>query len=615
MILAALGVVYGDIGTSPLYALRECFVGPHRVPVTPDNVLGLLSLVLWTLVILVCIKYLGLIMRADNRGEGGVLALMTLVTRGRDAGQRGRRLLIVFGLFGACLLYADAMITPAISVLSAVEGLNVATRFFQPYVVGISLVILTVLFLFQYRGTARIGAVFGPVMFLWFVVISVLGIRAIITEPSVLWAVNPWCAVRFFVNNGWMGFGVLGALFLIMTGAEVLYADMGHFGKRPIRAGWFYLVFPALLLNYFGQGAHLITNPHLTQNLFFQLVPSWALYPMVVLATAATVIASQAVISGAFSLTRQAIQLNYCPRLAIRQTSSAAIGQVYVPVVNWLVLLCTVALILGFRESGKLASAYGVAVATTMLITTLIMYVVARRIWGWSRLVSIPVVGAFLIFNVAFFVSNILKVGAGGWVPLVIGGAFYAVIVTWNKGRLYLKRKLDSFVIPIDMFLDDLRRQKPPRVSGTAVFLTGNSDGTPRTLLHNFKHNKILHDRIILLTIRTEEIPRIAPEERAEIVDLGQGFYRLQLTFGFSESPDLRLAFRQLRTTGFEMDVFDTTFFLGRETLVAAERSTFPGMGWQKFLFAFLSRNALDATKYFNLPANRVVEIGAQIEI
>lgn len=615
VIVAALGIVYGDIGTSPLYALRECFIGGHGIPVSHGNILGLLSLIFWTLTVLVCGKYLAFVMRADNHGEGGILALMTLVNRARAGSARLQRTLVILGLFGACLLYADAIITPAISVLSAVEGLNVTTRLFEKAVVPISLTILTVLFLFQYRGTARIGAVFGPIMVLWFAVLAVLGIAAIVREPVVLAALNPAYAVAYFVHNGWHGFPVLGSVFLIMTGGEVLYADMGHFGRRPIRLGWFWLVFPALLLNYFGQGAYLLGHPGGAENLFYRLAPGWGVYPLVALATMATVIASQAVISGAFSLTRQAVQLNYCPRLIIRQTSAREIGQVYVPAVNRILLVATVFLILGFRESGQLAAAYGVAVATTMLLTTVLLFFAARRVWGWSLSAALGITGSFLVLDLAFLGANLLKIQSGGWLPLATAGALYLLMESWNAVRLSLKRRLDTTTIPLDLFLKDLAAHKPRRVAGTAVVLTGYADGVPRPLLHNFKHNKVLHEQVVLLTVRTEEIPFVSPADRWTLTELGAGFYRLIVTFGFSEDPSLPNVLRQISVPGLELDPHQATYFLGRDTIVVTHRAGVHGFQWQKYLFAFLNLNALDATKFFGLPPNRVIEIGAQVEI
>jgi KUP system potassium uptake protein len=487
LVLGALGVVYGDIGTSPLYALRECFL--HGLPADRPNVLGALSLIIWSLIALVSVKYLAFVMRADNRGEGGILAMMTLVTRVVKAEGRGYRVLVGTGILGACLLYADAMITPAITVLSAVEGLNVATSVFQPYIVPLSLCILVGLFACQHHGTARIGAVFGPVMLLWFLTIGLVGIRAIATMPSVLHAFDPTHGVRFLASSQWRGFTILGSVFLAVTGAEVLYADMGHFGRGPIRTGWFYLVFPCLVLSYLGQGAYLLRHAGLPENLFYQTAPGWALYPLVLLATMASVIASQAVISGAFSLSRQATQLGYSPRLQILQTSEAVIGQIYVPGVNWLLLLATFVLVLWFRHSSNLAAAYGVAVSTAMLVTTVLLYRVAWRVWGWQRWSAGLMAGAFLILDVAFFVANIVKIRSGGWLPLLVAATIYGLMVTWKEGRARLARSFRSQALPVELFLADVAQRQPLRVPGLAVFLSGNPIGVPRTLLHNLKHN------------------------------------------------------------------------------------------------------------------------------
>jgi len=615
LVLGALGVVYGDIGTSPLYALRECFLGPHRLSPTPDNVLGLLSLLLWALTLVVSIKYLVFILRADNRGEGGILAIMTLVTR--HLGQMGQasRMFLTIGLFGSALLYADAMITPAISVLSAVEGLNVATSFFEPYVLPLSMGVLVGLFLFQRRGTASIGVVFGPIMLLWFLVLATLGMASILREPRVLLAVNPLYAVRFFAENGWSAFFVMGTVFLVFTGAEALYADLGHFGKKSIRLGWFYIVFPALLLNYLGQGACLLQSPGVLTNLFYRLAPTWALYPMIVLSTTATIIASQAVISGAFSLMHQSVQLGYSPRMTIVHTSSQKIGQVYLPGVNWLLMLGTILLILIFRSSGNLAAAYGVAVSATMFITTVFLYTVARRLWGWKIWTSLLLAGVFLSVDFTFFFSNLLKVASGGWVPLLVAGIVFLVTTTWRRGRAELRRQLIDRSVPVELFLKDLEISKPIRVPGTAVFLTGNPTGIPSTLLHNFKHNQALHKTIVLLNIRTEDVSRVRPDDRIEVQELGEGLYRVILRYGFFESPDVPEALQKVRIEGCDFDMMKTSFFLGRESLVLGRTSVSSMFRWQKRMFAFLSRNSLDPSKFFRIPPNRVIELGVQLEL
>ena len=615
LVLGALGVVYGDIGTSPLYALRECFLGPHGLPPTPVDILGLLSLLVWALVLIVSIKYLSFIVRADNRGEGGILALLTLVRRGLARGGRAADTFVIVGLFGAGLLCADAMITPAISVLSAVEGLNVATPLFEPHIIPISLGVLVALFLFQKRGTARIGVVFGPVMLIWFLVLAVLGVVSIAAEPRVLLAVNPLHAVRFFAANHWKAFVVLGTVFLAFTGAEALYADLGHFGKRPMRIGWFTIVFPALVLNYLGQGALLLRSPEMLPGLFYRLVPPWGIYPMIALSTAATVIASQAVISGAFSLMRQSVQLGFSPRMTIVQTSSEQIGQIYMPGVNAVLMVGTLLLVLAFRQSGRLAGAYGVAVSATMLLTTVFLYSVARRVWGWKVWSSLVLAGVFLPLDFAFFASNLLKVASGGWLPLLVAAAIYLLMVTWRKGRRELGRQLTERSVPVELFLSDLESHGAIRVRGTAVFLSGNPHGIPSTLLHNFKHNKVLHETIVLLTVKTEEVPYVGPEDRVEVDDLGKGLYRITLRYGFLQSPDALAALRNLKVGNSSFDIMQTSFFLGRESLVLAGKSKSGMPRWQRSLFAFLSRNAMDPSKFFRIPPNRVVELGVQLEL
>ena len=545
--LASLGIVYGDIGTSPLYAMRECFYGEHAVPPNQANVLGVLSLILWSLLLIISVKYLILILRADNRGEGGILALATLVG---EVVRRGK-FLFLLGLFGAALLYADGMITPAISVLSAVEGLHVATPLFDPYVVPIAVAILIGLFLFQSRGTTGVGKVFGPVTILWFVAISVLGIHQILRAPSVLAAINPWHGVDFFLNNGGRGFVVLGAVFLVVTGGEALYADIGHFGTAPIRLTWFAIVLPALVLNYFGQGALLLIEPESAVNPFYRLAPSWALYPMVVLATAAAIIASQAIISGAFSLTMQAIQLGYSPRLKVNYTSARIIGQIYVPVVNWVLMLSCIGLVLGFRTSSHLAAAYGVAITTTMLITTILFYVVARRRWHWSTVAALPVAAFFITIDLAFFGANMLKVAHGGWFPLLVSACILFLMLTWRKGRRVLRGHLSDICLPLDALLPDLKNQRIRRVPGTAIYMSGNRSGTPLALLHNLKHNKVVHEQVVLLTVRTEEVPYLANvRDRVALEKLEEGFWRAQIHFGFMEKPDVPAALEESEASG-----------------------------------------------------------------
>jgi KUP system potassium uptake protein len=610
--IAALGVVYGDIGTSPLYSLRICFAETGAVSVTQPNVFGILSLILWSLLILISLKYLTFVLRADNRGEGGILALMTLV-RSALSGRFRILIVVTLGLFGAALLYGDGLITPVISVLSAVEGLTAVTPLFEPYVVPISIVILMLLFLFQRRGTGALGAVFGPVMIVWFITIGILGLTSILETPSILAALDPRHAVFFFVHNGWHGILSLGAVFLALTGGEALYADMGHFGKHPIRIGWYGLVLPALVLNYFGQGAHLLRHPAEIDNLFYHLAPSWALLPLVGLATVATIIASQAVISGAFSLTRQAVQLGYSPRLAVQHTSLQTIGQVYVPGINWALMVGAILLTLAFQHSDNLAGAYGVAVSTTMLITTLMLYMVMRARWRWSPAAALAVVIPFLVLDLAFFSSNALKILHGGWISLLVAAVAYLFMTTWKEGREVLRKKLVGQNVSEELFLQDIERNKPLRVPGLAIFLAGHAGGIPRTLLHNFKHNRIIHEKVILLTVHTEEVPRIDEKERIETRIIGQGFYRIILRFGFGEHPDLPHVLKKVNLEGIDFHPMNTTFFLGRETLIVSSKGTMPV--WRKLLFAAMSRNALDASKFFRLPPNRVVEIGIQVEL
>jgi KUP system potassium uptake protein len=611
MSLGALGVVYGDIGTSPLYAVRECLHGPHGVPPTPGNIFGVLSLIFWSLIIVVTLKYHVYVLRLDNRGEGGILALMGLIRPDRQKRMAMRWILVALGVFGAALLYGDGMITPAISVLSAVEGLSIATSVFDRFVVPITIAILLGLFFFQKHGTGRVGAVFGPVMLIWFSTLALLGIASIAREPRVLTAVNPVHAVRFFLNNGFHGYLVLGLVFLVATGGEALYADLGHFGERPIQVDWFGMVGPSLLLNYFGQGALLLRNPAAADNPFYRLAPDFLLYPLVALSTAATIIASQAVISGAFSLTRQAVQLGYLPRLRIDHTSSKEIGQIYIPSVNWALAAATVALVLGFRTSSNLAAAYGVAVTTTMVITTILAYFVSRDRWG--KPLALVVTIGFLIPDLAFFGSNIVKVPHGGWFPLLIAIGVFTVMTTWRSGRRILRERIRESALSDESFVSSIERRSPPRVTGTAVFMDRTVDGIPLALLHNLKHNKVLHEKVVLLTIVTEEIPYVADEEQVYVKDVGLGIFRIVARHGFMEYVDVPEMLASLDLPGVSFDPDHTTFFLGRETLLATER---PGMAiWRERLFAWMTRNAQGAALFFRLPPNRVVEVGAQIEL
>jgi KUP system potassium uptake protein len=615
--LGALGVVYGDIGTSPLYALRECFHGEHAIAPSHDNVLGVLSLVFWSLIIIISLKYLVFVMRADNRGEGGILALMALVPPKLREARSGHWVVVAIGLFGAALLYGDGVITPAISVLSAVEGLEVATPVLNHYVVPITLVILFALFAIQRRGTAGIGALFGPVMILWFLVLAVLGVVWVLRVPSVLWAVNPWHAAHFFAANRWHGFLVLGSVFLVVTGGEALYADMGHFGRGPIRMAWFTLVLPCLLLNYFGQGGLLVTHPDAASNPFYELsrrlAPDWVLYPMVVLATAATIIASQAVISGAFSLTRQAVQLGYIPRIEIVHTSGREIGQIYIPSINWLLMLATFGLVIGFEKSTNLAAAYGVAVTATMVITTLLASMVALRLWGWKGVLVFPFTVCFLLIDSSFFGANIIKVADGGWFPLTVGLMVYTLLSTWKRGRQILSERLQAEAVPLESFVENVKPDSPPRVPGTAVFLSRDPQGTPTALLHNLKHNKVLHSKVIVLTLVTEEVPVVPLDDQIDIQPLGKEFYRVIAHFGFMENPEVPALMDQLRERGLALDPMTTTFFLSRETLIPSRE---PGMAlWREKLFAVMARNAQRPTDYFRIPVNRVVELGMQVRL
>lgn len=611
--LLALGIVYGDIGTSPLYALRECFHGPHAIPLSRANVYGVLSLIFWTLVIVVTLKYQVYVLRFDNRGEGGILALLGLIGTRKQRPPMIRMTLVALGVFGAALLYGDGMITPAISVLSAVEGLEVATPFFKPYIIWITIAVLVLLFMLQRRGTAGVGMIFGPIALLWFTVLAVFGIRGILWQPSVLLALNPLHAVTFFMDNGLPGFFILGAVFLVTTGGEAMYADLGHFGARPIQIDWFLIVAPALMLQYLGQGALLITHPGAAVNPFYLLAPKWALYPLVVLATCATVIASQAMISGAFSLTRQAIQLGYLPRMEIVHTSTVEIGQIYMPTVNWALMVATIALVIGFGSVSHIAGAYGVAVSTTMLITTVLAYMVARELRGWSRALAGSITVGFLIADIAFLIANYAKIAAGGWFPLLIALIVFTIMTTWRRGREILSEKLRDGALSPDLFIQSLRVRPPVRVPGTAVFMHRNPDVVPSSLLHSLKHYKALHQRVILLTILSEEISHVSEEERFTIDELGEGIHRLKARYGYMEDIDVPALLERAAEHGLAAPPMDTTYFLGRETLIVTGRPS-GMMQWREKLFASMMRNAESAARFFRLPPNRVVELGAQIE-
>jgi KUP system potassium uptake protein len=614
--LGALGVVYGDIGTSPLYAVRECFHGDHAIAATPTNILGVLSLIFWSLIAIVSIKYLIFVLRADNKGEGGILALMSLAFPEAKASVKrvSRRTLIVLGVFGASLLYGDGMITPTITVLGAMEGLEVATPIFKPYIVPMTIVIMFVLFGCQRFGTGHVGKIFGPVTLLWFLSIALLGIRGILLAPEVLRAFNPMDAIRFFAVNGTAGFIVLGAVFLAVTGAEALYADMGHFGRKPIQLAWFSVVLPSLVLNYFGQGALLLHDPALKNNPFYNLAPSWAIYPMVGLATAAGIIASQALISGVFSLTMQAIQLGYCPRLRVEHTSTEERGQIYMPQMNWVLMLACIGLTLGFRNSTNLAAAYGIAVTLTMIVTTLLFYYATRQIWQWPRGTSLILCGVFLLIETAFFGANFLKIAHGGWFPLLAGLCVFTLMSTWKTGRQILGARLRASTLPLTMFLEDIRTQPPHRVTGTAVFLYGNTEGTPLAILHNLKHNKVLHKRIVIMTVKTEEVSHVRGSNRLQVEELTDGFYRVVAHYGFMDEPNIPEVLASCKDHGLEISPQQITYFLSRETIIPTPRHR-GMMLWRERLFRVMAQNAQSATAFFRLPANRVVELGMQVEI
>ena len=622
--LAALGVVYGDIGTSPLYAIKECFLPEHNLPLTHDNVLGILSLIFWSLAFVISFKYVTVLLKADNRGEGGIMALLALVRPVGEATGR-RRALVLLGLVGAALLYGDGVITPAISVLGALEGISVATPAFKDYIVPLAVGFLVALFLFQKRGTAGVGQVFGPVMIVWFAAISTFGVIGILRSPSVLLAINPWYAFNFFLRDGLVGFLILGSVVLVFTGGEALYADMGHFGPRPIRLMWFTVAMPALLINYFGQGALLLADPSAVDNPFYRLVPQALLYPMVMVSLAAAVVASQALISGAFSLTRQAVQLGYTPRVTVVHTSHHEAGQVFVPEVNKILMLGCLAVVLGFRSSTGLAGAYGIAVTGTMTITTILFAKAARSHLGWSPWLIGPLVTLFLLVDLSFLGANLVKIPAGGWFPILLAIGIFVLMVTWKRGRLILTTTMRENSLPLGLFIQDLARRAPVRVPGTAVFMTSDVTIAPAVLLHHLKHNKVLHERVILMSVVTREIPQVPEQERIELKALGQEFYTLVAAYGFVESPDVPAVLARLGPLGLEVRVMETTFYLGRETLIPtkaspAKRAALAAKGlwmamWRKRLFMLMNNNARPATAFFRLPANRVVELGAQVQI
>jgi KUP system potassium uptake protein len=610
--LGALGVVYGDIGTSPLYAIRESF-GEYGLDVVEESVLGVLSLIFWSLLVVISIKYLLVVMRADNDGEGGILALTALVhLRGQPA--RGSRwLLIIVGLFGTALLYGDGMITPAISVLSAVEGIQIATPVLEPYVIPISVAILIGLFSIQRHGTGAVGRVFGPIMIVWFLTLATLGLSQIVSNPGVLAAVNPVHGVLFFSRNGFGGFLALGSVFLVVTGSEALYADMGHFGKKPIQITWYALVFPALVLTYFGQGAFIIANPAAVRNPFYLMAPTWAVWPLVLLATVATVIASQALISGAFSLTMQAVQLGYLPRIRILHTSATEHGQVYIPAINWALMAAAVGLVIGFRTSSALAGAYGIAVSTTMVVTTVLIFVVMRERWKWATPAAVALTAAFLVADLAYFGANLFKIPDGGWFPILIAAAIFTAMTTWKKGRQLVATRMQVGRLSLQHFIESIDDLDVPRVPGTAIYMFSRPGFAPPALLANLRHNGVLHERIVVLSVLTTTEPRVPLARRAEVEPLGNRIFQIVLRFGFMEEPDVPEGMTSIIRSDFRFEPEDTVWILGRETVLATERAGM--MMWRERLFSVMTRNATPATRYFHLPVRESLEIGVQVEI
>ncbi len=612
--LAALGIVYGDIGTSPLYAVKETFSPDHGIPLETETILGGISAIFWALMLVVSLKYVVLIMRANNRGEGGIMALLALASSACKDHPRQYAAILFAGLAGAALFYGDAVLTPAISVLSAVEGLEIGTTTFKPYVLPISAGVLIALFSFQRYGTARVGLLFGPIVILWFLALGAAGIHGILQAPVILQAFIPTHAIAFVTQHGFASFVVIGAVLLAFTGAEALYADMGHFGKEAIRLAWFGLVFPALVLNYLGQGALLIVNPKSVSNPFYLLYPEWALYPMVALATAATVIASQATISGTYSLTRQAIQLGYLPRMSVQQTSAKEMGQIYMPAVNWILLAIVLAAVFGFGSSSSLASAYGVAVTGTMLVTTFLTFFVIRKVWGYNLALCIAATGFFILLDLAFFSSSLLKIDDGGWFPLALGAIMFIVMLTWWHGRRILAKRLQTSAIPVQDFLASLFKYPPHRVPGTAVFMVADANAVPHALLHNLAHNKVLHERVIFLTVTIADTPWVPFNERVTVEALGNGCWRIRMRFGFKNPVDVPQTLALCCEHGLGFEMMETSFFLSRETLIPVIGDD--GMAlWRERLFATMARNASSVVEYFHLPANRVIELGTRIEI
>jgi KUP system potassium uptake protein len=612
LMLGAIGVVYGDIGTSPLYTMKESFLGPHPLAVDRLHIFGVLSLIFWSLMFVVTIKYVFVAMRADNRGEGGSFALLSLIARNLGH-KKWAPALVILGVLATCLFYGDAMITPAISVLSAVEGLTVVEARLQPLVIPISIGILIGLFLVQSRGTAKIGGLFGPVILIYMAVLATLGISNIIAHPEIVTALSPSWAAQFFLVNPKLAFLALGSVFLAVTGAETLYADMGHFGRKAIGFSWLGLVYPCLVLNYFGQGALLLGTPAAATNPFYLMAPDWARLSLVAIATAATIIASQAVISGAFSVTHQAIQLGFLPRLKTEHTSEKAAGQIYMPGVNWSLMLMVIVLVLGFRESGRLASAYGIAVTGTMLITTMMLAVLVFQVWKWNRLLATATIGVFLFVDGTFFASNITKIPDGGWFPLLVATISFTVLTTWAKGRQLLRARLSEAALPLSVFIKSAAASVH-RVRGTSVFLSATANNVPAALLHNLKHNQVLHQRVLILHVKVEEVPHVQPENRVEIHDAGQGFYRVVLHYGFMQEVDIPRDLATISTCGEPFNMMSTSFFLGRQKLIASKKV--PGMAlWREKLFAWMLQSSESAMEFFKLPTNRVVELGSQLQI
>ena len=608
--LLALGVVFGDIGTSPLYALRETFAGSHPLPINQIQVFGVISLIFWSMMLVVSVKYIIILTRADNKGEGGSLALLALVSR--KAQLRWSTGIVLLGVFACALFYGDSMITPAISVLSAVEGLTVVQAGLKPLVVPIAIALLVFLFLLQRTGTAKVGALFGPVVVLYFGTLAVLGAASVARHPDILWALNPYYALNFFLIDKWLGFLALGSVVLAVTGTEALYADMGHFGRKPIRNAWVFFVMPALMLNYMGQGALLIDDPSTITSPFFMLAPQWFQLPLVILATLATIVASQAVISGAFSVTQQAIQLGFIPRMRITHTSARAAGQIYIPVVNNALMVMVILLVLTFQNSSNLAAAYGVAVTGAMLIDTCLLAVLLFSLWKWPRWASIPLLAVFFIVDATYFAANLTKVPDGGWFPLLVGVVIFTLLTTWARGRKLMIARMNEGAMPVKVFIKSAANSAA-RVPGTAVFMTTSPDGIPHALLHNLKHNKVLHERVMLLTVRIEDVPYVETERRFELEDLGSGFFRLVIRYGFMQETDVPSALTCVESCGPQFKMMDTSFFLARQTLLTSAK---PGMAvWREKLFAWMLRNAESAMEFFKLPPNRVVELGSQVEI